>query len=201
MDWTVTTNNRPDPTGKRRRLPLSHPSTSVTVGEEAGRPSQNRTVSAGNSVLLPANTRGSTGVMKMDGVGSGALQALQPRWCVGSSRPRDWSWAGRGGSSGTPWGCSGPSPLQGLSCWQKAPWFRPRRLFGGLSSLLGPPGSPGGGGWIREARSQVSFLSLLPFLASSLKSQLVQTLPPLPRLTAGLGAQPQASVIPSRYQA
>ena len=74
------------------------------VGEEAGRPSQNRTVSAGNSVLLPANTRGSTGVMKMDGVGSGALQALQPRWCVGSSRPRDWSWAGRGGSSGTPGG-------------------------------------------------------------------------------------------------
>ena len=58
VDLTVTTNNRPDPAGKSRHLALGHPSDPVMVGEEAGQPSQNREVSAGNSVLLPANTRG-----------------------------------------------------------------------------------------------------------------------------------------------
>ena len=126
----------PQARGDVKHLPLGHPSAPVIAGEKAGWPRQNRAASAGNSVLLPANARGSAGVMRMDQVGSGARQALQPHRSV----------CGAFSSKRLELGQSGWPLQHPPGALRTFPAPGPLLLLGGLSSLLGPPGSSGGGG-------------------------------------------------------
>ena len=113
MQKGVSNNNRPNSTGKGRRkssylwLSINSHHSTVTVREGAGRPSQKRTGGSSvyrNSVLPPAKqrvTRASTGVMKVDRVGSVAGQALGPCESVCGNLSQE---------TGTRWGCPSDVP-------------------------------------------------------------------------------------------
>ena len=152
-------------------------------------------VSTRNSVL-PATSmvsQGSSGVMRMDQVGSTGRQAWAPSvsvWALSSNLlTKNWDWSGLppGCPSG---GCSGHSPLQCPPFWQTHIGSGPGIFLGvcpAFSVLQGPLEVVSESEQPRAAFSLLaSYLYWPP--PSSLDSYRPWR-PPLPRLMIGFGAQ------------
>ena len=154
------------PRGDVDRPPLGCPPTPITVwstdGEGDGWQSQNRAGSSsvyrkfsftchikGDPRLHWGNENESSGTHSQAGTRASSFGV----WALSSILfTKNW------GRSGLPLrrppvGRWGHSCFQCPPLWQKAHWFKPRQLLGGLSSFLSFSGSPRSGGWIRKVNT------------------------------------------------